>query len=285
VPNPPAPDLPRRPSASFTLTCTYLDCAFEDQSSAGSAALTTRYWSFGDGTSGSDSSGTHTFAAGGTYTIRLTVTDENGLEDSELRTVSVRPPNVVPTAAFDAACADLTCTFTNRSTDTDGNLVSHTWTFGSAGGSAEVSPSFRFPAPGTYQVTLVVTDNEGATATVTAAVEVRAIIHAAFVDAVISGGKSSWKVQAKVAVHGADDRLVAGATIVAVWSGAQTKTMSCVTAADGTCTFATGTLGASRSSITLTLLSVSAPLSGYHQASNHDGQGAPTGGSATYVKP
>jgi PKD repeat protein len=28
-------------------------------------------------------SGTHTFAAGGTYTIRLIVTDANGLEDSE----------------------------------------------------------------------------------------------------------------------------------------------------------------------------------------------------------
>jgi PKD repeat protein len=285
VPNPPAPELPTRPSAGFTLTCTYLDCAFEDQSSAGTAALTNRYWSFGDGTSGSDSSGTHTFTAGGTYTIRLTVTDANGLEDSELRTVSVRPPNVVPTAAFDAACVDLTCTFTNRSADADGALVAHAWTFGSAGGSTEISPSFKFPEPGTYQVTLVVTDNEGATATVTTAVEVRAIIHAAFVNAVVTGGKSSWKVQATVAVHGADERLVAGATIVGIWSGAQTKTISCVTAADGTCTFATGTLGASRSSITLTLLSVSAPLSGYQQASNHDRQGTPTGGSATYLRP
>jgi PKD repeat protein len=283
--NPPVPELPTRPTANFTFTCTYLDCAFADQSTAGSAAVTTRYWSFGDGTSGSEASGTHSFAAGGTYTIRLTVTDANGLEDSRLLTATVRPPNVVPTAAFDAACVDLICTFTNRSSDTDGSLVAHAWTFGAAGDSAEISPSFTFPAPGTYQVTLVVTDNEGATATVTTPVVVRAVIHAAFGDAVITGGKSSWKVQATVAVHGADERLVAGATIVATWSGAQTKSISCVTAADGTCTFSTGTLGASRSSITLTLLSVSAPLSGYQQASNHDRQGAPTGGSATYLKP
>jgi PKD repeat protein len=288
VRNPSAPELPTRPTAGFTLTCTYLDCAFADQSSAGSAALTTRYWSFGDGTSGSDASGTHTFAAGGTYTIRLTVTDANGLEDSRLLTATVRPPNVVPTAAFDAACVDLICAFTNRSGDADGSLVAHAWTFGAAGVSADVSPSFKFPAPGTYQVTLVVTDDEGATATVTIPVAVRAVIHAAFVDAVITGngsGKSSWNVQATVAVHGADERLVAGATIVAIWSGPQTKNISCVTAANGTCSFASGTLGSSRTSITLTLLSVSAPLSGYQQASNHDRQGAPTGGSATYLKP
>jgi len=148
-----------------------------------------------------------------------------------------------------------------------------------------MSPSFKFPAPGTYQVTLVVTDNEGATATFTAAVEVRAIIHAAFADAAITGGKSSWKVQATVAAHGADERLVAGATIVAIWSGPQTKTISCVTGANGTCSFSSGTVGSSRTSITLTLLSVSAPLSTYQQPANHDAQGEPTGGSYTYLKP
>jgi PKD repeat protein len=284
VPNPSVPELPRRPTASFTFDCAYLTCAFADQSSAGSAALAARQWSFGDGTTGSDASGTHTFAGGGTYTIRLTVTDENGLEDSELRTVTVRPPNAPPTAAFDWTCTDLTCTFTDASSDSDGDVAALVWTFGTAGGSTEASPVFKFPAPGTYQVTLLVIDNEGATATITRAVDVRAVIHAAFVGAVITG-KSSWNVQATVAVHGADERLVSGVTIVAIWSGAQTKTISCVTTAGGTCTFTTGNLGSSRSSITLTLLSVSAPLSGYQQAANHDGQGAPTGGSSTYLKP
>ena len=284
VPNPSAPVLPTRPTASFTFDCTYLDCAFADQSSAGSAALVARQWSFGDGTTGSEASGTHTFAQGGSYTIRLIVTDENGLEDSELRTVVVRPPNVPPTAAFDWTCTDLACTFTNASADTDGSVVSHAWTFGAAGGSTDVSPAFTFAAPGTYQVTLVVTDNDGATAMVTKAIDVRAIVHAAFVAAVITG-KSSWKVQATVAVHGADERVVTGATIVAIWSGPQTKTISCTTDASGTCTFESGNVGGSRTSITLTLLSVSAPLSSYHQASNHDREGAPTGGSFTYLKP
>jgi hypothetical protein len=92
-------------------------------------------------------------------------------------------------------------------------------------------------------------------------------------------------VDATVAIHGADERLVAGATIVAVWSGPQTRTISCVTSASGTCTFSSGNLGGSRSSITLTLLSVSAPLSSYRQASNHDPEAAPTGGSFTYLRP
>jgi PKD repeat protein len=290
VPNPPAPELPTRPTATFTVTCTYLACAFADQSSAGNAALVARLWSFGDGAVGSDAAGTHTFAAPGTYTIRLTVTDANGLEDSERLTVTVRPPNVAPTAAFDSACVDLTCTFTNRSSDSDGTVAAHAWTFAASGSSAEVSPSFTFPAPGTYQVTLVVTDNEGATATATATVEIRAVLHAAFVDAVVTETRpgrphSTWSVRATVAVHGADERLVPGAKIVAIWSGASIKTITCVTAADGTCTFTSNLLLAARGSITLTLLSVSAPLSTYRQAYNHDRQGDPTGGSFTYLKP
>jgi PKD repeat protein len=249
-----------------------------------------RQWSFGDGSFGSEPSGTHTFPAAGSYTIRLKLTDAYGLEDSEVQAITVRVPNVAPTAAFDSACVDLTCTFTNRSSDTDGSLVAHAWTFGTSGGSADVSPTFRFPAPGTYLVTLMVTDNEGATATAAATVEVRAIVHAAFVNAVITETRpqrkeSPWTVLATVAVHGADERLVGGATIVAIWSGASVRTITCVTAADGTCTFASGTLRAARGSVTLTLLSVSAPLSTYRQASNHDPQGDPTGGSFTYLKP
>ena len=289
VPNPAAPELPTRPTANFTFDCTYLDCAFADQSNAGSAALVARHWSFGDGAVGSDASGTHTFAAGGTYTIRLTVSDANGLEDSELRTVTVRPPNVPPTAAFDSACVDLACTFTDRSADADGSVAAHAWTFGAAGASTEASPAFTFPAPGTYQVTLVVTDNEGATATLTTAVDVRAVIHAAFVDAVITanGKKAShpgrWRQRSpftaptsgsspepRLSRPGADRR--PGPSPVSPRRAARARSPAAAWA------------GRARPS-RLTLLSVSAPLSSYRQASNHDRQGEPTGGSFTYLKP
>jgi PKD repeat protein len=277
---------PTRPTAEINVTCTYLDCAFADQSTDGSGPIAERLWTFGDGTFGTDASGTHTFPGKGTYTILLTVRDAIGLEDSDRVTVSVRPPNVKPTAAFDFACVDLACTFTDRSTDSDGSVSSWSWSFGSAGSSTEPSPSFTFPVPGPYDVSLTVTDNEGATSMTAVAVDIRAVIHAALVASTTTGdGKGSWKVSATLGIHGPrpDERGIAGATILVTWTGQ--KTVSCVTNAEGLCTFDTGPLGGSRDSATLTVLSVSAPLSVYQWPTNHDAAGNPSGKAWTFLRP
>ena len=70
------------------------------------------------------------------------------------------PANENPVAAFTFACDALACTFTDGSTDPDGNddIESWAWTFGTDGVSAEQSPVHTFSAAGTYQVTLTVTD-------------------------------------------------------------------------------------------------------------------------------
>jgi PKD repeat protein len=188
------------PTAAFTLTCTYLECAFADQSIEGSATIAGRLWSFGDGSESTEASGVHTFAARGTYTVTLTVRDVNGLSDSRLLAVSVRPSNVPPTASFAFACVDLTCKFTDTSVDSDGSVARWAWSFGTIGSSSESSPTFTVPAPGTYQVSLTVTDNEGATSTTNATVNVEALIHAAFLDAVITSGGSKANAHWRVSV-------------------------------------------------------------------------------------
>ena len=77
------------------------------------------------------------------------------------------PANEDPVAAFTYACDALECTFTDGSTDPDGNddIDSWDWTFGTDGTSEEQSPVKTFTAAGTYQVTLTVTDAAGATNT------------------------------------------------------------------------------------------------------------------------
>jgi PKD repeat protein len=261
-------------------------------STPGSATITGRSWTFGDGTSSTAASGTHSYAAAGTYTVTLTVADSNGLSDAEAMSVTVAapPPNVAPVAAFDSSCSDLTCMFTDRSTDTDGHVVSWAWSFGSAGTATSSSLAVKFPSPGTYPVSLTVIDDDGASSSASASVDVRAAIHAALLTATkeTGGGRSTpawWKASVTAAVHGADERPIAGATLAASWSGAQGKAVSCVTDTTGRCTFKTGPLGMDRISVTFTVTSVSAPLSVYTPAANHNNTGSGTSSAVTVIRP
>jgi endonuclease I/PKD repeat protein len=48
------------------------------------------------------------------------------------------------------------------STDPDGNIATWSWTFGDGGTSTQANPSHSYALPGSYAVTLTVTDNQGA---------------------------------------------------------------------------------------------------------------------------
>jgi PKD repeat protein len=84
------------------------------------------------------------------------------------------PANNPPTAAFTDNCSDLACTFSDTSTDGDGNVVSWSWDFGDGNGSAAQNPSHTYEAADTYTVTLTVTDDDGASGTVSQSVTVSA---------------------------------------------------------------------------------------------------------------
>ena len=78
-------------------------------------------------------------------------------------------PNVAPTAAFTSACTNGSCQFDgSTSVDPDGSITSYVWDFGDGTSPGTgVNANHVYTASGTYQVTLTVTDNRGATATVT----------------------------------------------------------------------------------------------------------------------
>jgi PKD repeat protein len=152
------------PTAAFSQSCTALSCTFTDGSTDTDGSVTAWRWTFGDGGTSTIRSPSHTFTGTGTYTVTLTATDDHGATSTTSRAIAVTAPlvNAAPTAAFVVTCNQLTCRFTNRSTDLDGSVVAWKWSFGNGMTSTSVNPSRTYAAAGTYTVTLKVTDNAGA---------------------------------------------------------------------------------------------------------------------------
>jgi len=153
------------PVANFTSSCSALSCNFTSTSSDPDGTITGYSWSFGDGSPVvTTQNAAHTYGAAGTYTVTLTVTDNQGATNSRSQNVTVSPPNQPPVASFTKSCSGLTCSFTSTSSDPDGSIAGYRWTFGD--GSPAVTTqnaSHTYAAGGTYTVTLTVTDNRGAT--------------------------------------------------------------------------------------------------------------------------
>jgi len=98
--NPSSPETP--PTADFTGKCASLACSFTDLSH-GDHTLVAFDWSFGDGGTAVTRNPTHTYGSSGTYTVQLTITDNNGTRAHRSREVSVasaQAPDPAPTIAL-----------------------------------------------------------------------------------------------------------------------------------------------------------------------------------------
>jgi PKD repeat protein len=149
------------------------------------------------------------------------------------------PPNQPPTASFTYSCTQLVCNFNGTgSTDSDGTVASYAWMFGGDGSATDAQPGHTFSAAGTYGVTLQVTDDDGATASVTQQVSVSAAPSGtASIAALASSAtarKGGWTATVTISVRDGQLAAVSGATVTGSWSTGAGS--SCTTGASGTCT-------------------------------------------------
>jgi subtilisin family serine protease len=160
------------PVAKFTSSCTTLTCSV-DASGSTAQSSATYGWTFGDGSSGSGKTASHPYAAPGTYTVKLTVTDANGTS-STTKVVTAAAANQPPVARFTVTCPTLACTFDASTSSDDIGVVSYNWTWGDGRSETHVGAITRngYAVAGTYSVTLKVTDGSGQTNSVTKAVQV-----------------------------------------------------------------------------------------------------------------
>ncbi|HAS09921.1 MAG TPA: hypothetical protein DCS55_05280 [Acidimicrobiaceae bacterium] len=158
------------PAAAFSVTCTKLDCSFIDTSVDSDGTIVARSWQFGDGWTATIERPGHRYASSGSYTVTLTVEDDEGDTGTWSQVVPVIA-NVSPTASFTSTCTELTCSFQDTSNDGDGSITAHRWDFGDGQTSTAIAPTHAFASGGRYTVALTVEDDDGARATTSRTVD------------------------------------------------------------------------------------------------------------------
>ena len=161
------------PKAIFTVSKTTIvvgdSVSFDGSASNDPDGIIATYsWVFGDGSTGSGKSVSHTYNTVGVYTVTLTVRDNLAATDSMSVSVTVNA-NQKPVA--DAGSSRTIFVGKNvdfdgsGSSDPDGTITKYEWSFGDGSAGTGVVTSHSYSANGTYTVTLTVTDNKGATGT------------------------------------------------------------------------------------------------------------------------
>jgi PKD repeat protein len=227
------------PTAAFTSTVDHLSASFDGSTSADSDGTVATYaWNFGDGQTGTGATPTHVYAAAGTFTATLTVTDNKGATDTISHPITVSAANVAPTAAFTSGVSNLTASLdASASADSDGTIASYAWDFGDTQTGSGVTTSHLYAAAGTYTVSLTVTDDKGATRTITHPVTVAAANvspTAAFTSTVSNlaasfDGSTSTDSDGTIASYAwnfGDGQTGSGATVAHSYAAAGTYTVS-----------------------------------------------------------
>jgi chitodextrinase/exonuclease III len=133
-------------------------------------------WDFGDGQQASGPVVDHNWAAAGSYTVQLQVTDDAGATGTFSIVVEVQPPNLAPVSQAGGPYTSTTRRVVRfsglGSTDADGTIVSYQWRFGDGTVGTGPKPTHLYTRQGNYTATLVVVDNDGASHSSSASVRI-----------------------------------------------------------------------------------------------------------------
>lgn len=165
------------PDASFTVDTSGMTVSLDGSGSSDPDGTINQYdWTLQDPNGGTDtqtgSTVNFTATSAGTWEATLTVTDDAGDMDTQTRTFTLSDPNEAPNASINVSVSGTTATLDgSASTDTDGSITAYDWQIlGPSGQSISRSGQvveYTASTGGTWEATLTVTDDAGATDTET----------------------------------------------------------------------------------------------------------------------
>ncbi len=231
-------------SADTTSGCASLLVNFTDLSTG--AGVDGWDWSFGDGGSSSAQNPSYSYASAGTYAVSLTASSSSqACSDGETKLAYVTVGDV-PVANFSGSPtsgnAPLSVNFTDLSS---GSPTAWSWTFGDGGSSNSQDPSHGYGSPGTYTVTLNVSNACGADGeTKVGYITVNEVVGATdmWVSDIlvvrVNDGQGFKHGQATVTIVDNNGAAVSGATVTGDFSGKTNESgLSGVTNGSGQVTF------------------------------------------------
>lgn len=156
---------------------TPLTVSFDASNSTDDGTIQSYEWDFDSSGGVPDATGvttSHSYTQAGTYSARLTLTDDMGEKTTVSRVITVgtsgtgTDPVAVIQATPTSGSAPLTISFDgSSSSDSDGNVIGYAWDFDNDGitDSTSAITSHTYNSAGTYTAKLTVTDNDSRTDT------------------------------------------------------------------------------------------------------------------------
>lgn len=137
--------------------------AFTNNTSVSDNSALTYNWSFGDGNNSTAANPNHVYGAIGTYNVTLVATSAYGCVNQVSKLVSDFYDK--PVASFSVSpqeiCQGADNVFTDASSAPNSTIQSWNWNFADGSSSANTNPVKNFSQPGTYNVSLTVTNQVG----------------------------------------------------------------------------------------------------------------------------
>ncbi|MCX6326225.1 MAG: FG-GAP-like repeat-containing protein [Bacteroidia bacterium] len=156
---------------SADTVCLGFPTHFTDQSVAADGIASWR-WDFKDGSTSSIQNPVHTFAASGTYYVKLVITSNGGVKDSLEKDIIVKPRSITGFSAI-ITCQGMPVTITNTTDNNGLTITSWSWDFGDGQAlTTQQPPPHGYLNAGDFLVKLKATASNGCADSITKTVTV-----------------------------------------------------------------------------------------------------------------